>query len=71
MGGLLNISQGNGTAQEYAIAFGNKGDLSDWNEPACCNTFLRVLADYLKDDLVSYDLPSSFDKLVKLVSWII
>lgn len=68
MGGLLNISQGNGTAQGYAIAFCNKGALSDWTEPARCNTFLRGLVDYLKDELVLYDLPSSFYKQGKLVS---
>lgn len=41
---------------------------SDCDTTTRCNTFLRGLADYLKNEMVSYALPSSFDKLVKLVS---
>ncbi|KAI3364481.1 hypothetical protein L3Q82_010834 [Scortum barcoo] len=67
-GGLLNISQGNRTVQDYAIDFRTKARLSDWNEPARCDAFLRGLGEYLKDELVSYELPSSFDDLVGLTT---
>lgn len=33
-GGLLNISQGKRTAQDYALDLRTKDALSDWNEPA-------------------------------------
>ncbi|KAI3363775.1 hypothetical protein L3Q82_001206 [Scortum barcoo] len=67
-GGLLNISQGNRTVQDYAIEFRTKARLSDWNEPARCDAFLHGLGEYLKDELVSYELPSSFDDLVGLTT---
>ncbi|KAI3364017.1 hypothetical protein L3Q82_010778 [Scortum barcoo] len=50
----------------YAIDFRTKAHLSDWNEAARCDAFLRGLGEYLKDELVSYELPLSFDDLVKL-----
>ncbi|KAI3353832.1 hypothetical protein L3Q82_005047 [Scortum barcoo] len=70
-GGLLNISQGNRMVQDYTpLTSAPKPGLSDWNEPVRCNTFLRGLGEYLKDELVSYELPSSFDELVKLATYI-
>ncbi|KAI3370533.1 hypothetical protein L3Q82_025292 [Scortum barcoo] len=56
------------TVQDYAIDFRTKARLSDWNEPARCDAFLRGLGEYLKDELVSYELPSSFDDLVGLTT---
>ncbi|KAI3352442.1 hypothetical protein L3Q82_005395 [Scortum barcoo] len=56
------------TVQDYAIDFCTKAHLSDWNEPARCSAFLRGLGEYLKDELVSYEVPSSFDDLVKLTT---
>lgn len=67
-GGLLSLSQGSGTVVDYAIDFRTSSRRSSWNEPAQCDTYLRGLADYMRDELVSYDLPASLDGLIELTS---
>ncbi|KAI3355665.1 hypothetical protein L3Q82_004255 [Scortum barcoo] len=59
-------SEGNGRYRTTTIDFRTKARLSDWKEPARCDAFLRGLGEYLKDELVSYELPSSFDDLVRV-----
>jgi len=67
-GGLLSLSQGSGTVVNYAIDFRTSSRRSSWNEPAQCDAYLRGLADYMRDELVSYDLPASLDGLIELTS---
>ena len=67
-GGLLNLSQGNGSIVDYAIEFRTRSRLSNWNSAAQCDAYLRGLADYIKDELVSFDLPNSLDGLIELTS---
>ena len=67
-GGLLSLSQGNGSVVDYAIGFRTRGRLSNWNSEAQCDAYLRGLAAYIKDELVSFDLPNSLDGLIELTS---
>lgn len=67
MGGLLGLRQGGRTATDYALEFRVRARRSEWNAAAQVDAFLLGLADYLKDELVSYELPSSLDSLIELV----
>lgn len=42
------------------------GRQSDWNTAAFRNAFLHGLADYIKDELVSYPVPSTLDGFIEL-----
>lgn len=44
-----------------AINFHTQVRLSDWNSSAQCDVFFSRLAPYIKDELVSFDLPHSLD----------
>lgn len=66
-GGLLRVRQGGRTAADYALEFRVRARQSQWNTAAQNDAFLLGLADYLKDELVSYELPSSLDGLIDLV----
>lgn len=39
---------------------------SDWNKSALCDDFLHGLSDYVKDELVSYELPVMFGGVIEL-----
>lgn len=67
-GGLMSQRQGDRTVADYAIDFRTRARLSDWNAAAQCDAFLNGLAPYVKDELVSFDLPSSLDGLIELTS---
>lgn len=66
-GGLLGLRQGPRTAADYALEFRVRARQSNWNAAAQNDAFLRGLADYLKDELVSFELPASLDGLIDLV----
>lgn len=68
-GELQGMSQGARTFTEYAIDFCTRTRQSDWNIAAQCDAFLMGLGDYIKDELVFHDMPSSLDGLIKLTSW--
>ena len=58
-----------GTAvTDYAIDFRIRAMRSEWNQAAQVDAFLLGLADYIKDELVSYDLPASLDEIIALAS---
>ena len=63
---LLSLCQGNQSVADFSIDFRTRARQSDWNAAALRDAFLHGLADYIKDELVSYLLPSTFDKLIVL-----
>ncbi|TWW75360.1 hypothetical protein D4764_13G0000220 [Takifugu flavidus] len=64
--GLLSIRQGNQSVADYSIDFRTKARQSDWNLAALRDAFLHGLAEYIKDELVSYPLPATLDELIEL-----
>ncbi|KAF7641874.1 hypothetical protein LDENG_00269710 [Lucifuga dentata] len=64
--GLLKMHQGDQTVTDYAIDFRIRAQQSDWNMAALCDAFLNGLADYIKDELVSHNLPTTLDGLIEL-----
>lgn len=66
--GLLGLRQGTRTVADYAIDFLNRTLQSEWNQAAQNDAFLLGLADYVKDELVPYGLPSSLDRLIELAT---
>ncbi|KAF7655616.1 hypothetical protein LDENG_00053630 [Lucifuga dentata] len=66
--GLLKLFQGNQTVADFAIDFRIRAQQSEWNMAAQCDAFLNGLADYVKDELVSHDLPTTLDGLVELAT---
>ena len=67
-GGLLGLRQGSCSVTDYAIDFRIRARRSEWNQAAQVDAFLLGLADYIKDELVSYDLPASLDEIIALAS---
>lgn len=67
-GGLLGLRQGTRRVVDYALEFRIRARESDWNSGAQIDAFLVGLAEYLKDELVSYELPSSLDRIIELVT---
>lgn len=67
-GGLMSLRQGSRTVADYAIDFRTQGRRSNWNPAAQCDAFLHGLAPYIKDKLVSFDLPASLDGIIELTS---
>lgn len=65
---LMTIRQGNQSVSEYSIEFRTLVRRSDWNMKAVIDAFYHSLADYIKDELVSYDLPSTLDEAIALVT---
>ncbi|XP_077940507.1 uncharacterized protein LOC144384593 [Gasterosteus aculeatus] len=61
-GGLLNLHLGD----RAAVDFRTRARQSRWNTEAQCDAYLRGLEDYVKDELVSFDLPTSLDELIEL-----
>uniref|UniRef100_A0A8C5EI19 ribonuclease H n=1 Tax=Gouania willdenowi TaxID=441366 RepID=A0A8C5EI19_GOUWI len=67
-GGLLGMRQGTRTVSDYSIDFRTRALQSQWNAAAQTDAYLLGLNDYIKDELVSHDLPSSLDKLIELAT---
>ncbi|RCU35604.1 hypothetical protein DVA76_18195, partial [Acinetobacter baumannii] len=68
LGQFMGLRQGDWKVADYAIEFQTRACLSDWNSAVQCDDFLAGLVEYIKDELVSFDLPSSPDGLVELTS---
>ncbi|KAF7645916.1 hypothetical protein LDENG_00196740 [Lucifuga dentata] len=64
------MHQGNQTVTDFAVDFRIRARQSDWNMAALCDAFLNGLADYIKDELVSHDLPTTLDGLIELTTHI-
>ncbi len=66
--GLIYLRQGTQLVSDYSIDFHTQACRSHWNVPALCDAFLHGLADYIKDELVSYDLPTTLDEIIRLAT---
>lgn len=53
---------------DYALEFSTRARLSSWNEAAQCEVFLTGLVDYVKDELISFELSANLDSLIELTS---
>ena len=53
---------------DYAIDFRTKAPMCDWNPAALVDVFMRGLAGYIKDEIVAYELPSTLEVLIELVT---
>ena len=65
-GGLLSLRQGSRTVADYSIDFRTRARQSNWNTEAQCDAFLLGLEGYIKDELVSHDLPTTLDGVIEL-----
>ncbi|KAM7378680.1 hypothetical protein PAMP_004286 [Pampus punctatissimus] len=63
---LLSLQQGNRTVADFSIDFRTRARQSCWNESALRDLFLHSLADYIKDELVSHEPPSTLDGMIEL-----
>lgn len=63
---LMSIRQGRRTVADYSIDFRTVASRSAWNMEALVDAFLHSLADYIKDELVSHDQPSTLDEAIAL-----
>ena len=66
-GGLLGLG-GSCSVTDYTIDFCIWALRNEWNQAAQVDAFLLGLADYVKDELVSYNLPASLDSIIELAS---
>ncbi|KAF7640826.1 hypothetical protein LDENG_00011620 [Lucifuga dentata] len=60
------MHQGEQTVTDYAIDFRIRARQNEWNMVVLCDAYLNGLADYVKDELVSHDLPTTLDGLINL-----
>ncbi len=58
----------NQTVYDYAIDFSTRAHQSEWNSAVQYDEVSLVLGDYRKDKLVSYDLFTMLDELIKLTT---
>ena len=63
---LLNIRQGRRTVADHSIDFRTRAMRTSWNMEALVNVFYHSLADYIKDELVSHDQPTTLDEAIAL-----
>lgn len=63
---LLSIRQGRRTVADYSIDFRTLARRSPWNMAALVDVFFASLADYIKDELVSHERPSTLDDAIAL-----
>ena len=66
--GMLGLDQGSCTVRNYAIEFCSCALQSDWNQVAQRDAFLWGLSDYIQDHLVSYNISSTLEGVIELVS---
>lgn len=57
-GGLIGQRQGASTVVDYSTDLHTRASQSSWNSSAHYDAFHQGLADYIKDELVSYERPS-------------
>ncbi|KAI2665739.1 Transposon Tf2-8 polyprotein [Labeo rohita] len=63
---LAELRQGNRSVTDYSIEFRTLVVECCWNLEAQWDMFLHGLADYIKDEICSLELPTSLDALVDL-----
>ncbi|KAL0173539.1 hypothetical protein M9458_029507, partial [Cirrhinus mrigala] len=63
---LAELRQGNWSVTDYSIEFRTLAAECRWNLEAQWDMFLHGLADYIKDEIYSLELPTSLDALVDL-----
>lgn len=63
---LMSIRQGSRTVADFSIDFRTLASRSTWNTPALVDAFLHSLADYIKDELVSFEAPTTLDGAIEL-----
>ena len=63
---LMTIRQGRRSVADYSIDFRTLARRSAWNPEALVDVFVHSLADYIKDELVSHDQPSTLDEAIAL-----
>ena len=59
--GLFHLRQGARTVSDFAIDFRTQARRSNWNMTAMCDAFIHGLSDYIKDELISHELPTTLD----------
>lgn len=64
--GLLNIPQGRRNFTDHSIHFRTLAMRTSWNMEALVSVFYHSLADYIKDELVSHDPPTTLDEAIAL-----
>ncbi len=62
------LRQGTRTVSDYAIEFRTLAASSGWNSRALWDHFLHGLAEHIKDEIYSLELPPSLDGLVELAT---
>ncbi len=65
---LSLLRQGTRTVSDYAIEFRTLAASSGWNSMALWDHFLHGLAEQIKDEIYSQELPPSLDGLVELAT---
>ncbi len=65
---LSLLRQGTRTVSDYAIEFRTLAASSGWNSRALWDHFLHGLAEQIKDEIYSQELPPSLDGLVELAT---
>lgn len=55
---------------DYSIDFCARPSQSKWNSSALCDAFLHGLANYIKDELVSHQKPTTLDGVIELATCI-
>ncbi|KAJ8365078.1 hypothetical protein SKAU_G00139090 [Synaphobranchus kaupii] len=63
---MLQIRQGSKTASDNAIDFRTLAATTRWNLESQYDAFLHGLADDVKDELVTRDLPATLDTLMEM-----
>lgn len=63
---LARLSQGRRSVTDYSIQFRTLAAACDWNEAALRARFREGLDDNIQDEIVTHELPQSFDTLVEL-----
>lgn len=62
---LFQLRQGSRSVADYSIDFRTLASRSGFNAPALLQAFLQGLADYMKDELASRELPSGLDDVIR------
>lgn len=61
-------AQGGRAVADCPLDFRTRAFWKDWNVSAFSDTFLHGLANYIKDELVSYELATTLDGVIVLAT---
>ena len=64
--GLMGMRQGDRRVADYSIDFRTRASMSSWNPAALVDAFHHGLAEYIKDELVSHEVPTTLDGIIEL-----